>query len=112
MKIQKEYPEKDKFYHTVLKVLGCFIEEERRLTPTEEFVLIRMIEDNSIIEGRKRKKLCDELGCSTQALSAHLKRIKLKGWVDDYMCVDPTLELINKKINEGKFELTVAIKYG
>lgn len=112
MKISKEYPSTDKFYRTAIRLLSSFLEEDRWLTQTEEDVVIFIMMFNGGLEGKLRKKLCNQLSCSTQSLSAHVKRIKLKGWIDEDGVIDKTLSTIQTNVNNKDFEMQINIKHG
>lgn len=112
MKIEKEYPQKEEFYKTVIRLLSGFIDQERCLTSTEEDVVVFMLMNDGILEGKLRKKICRELAFSTQSLSAHLKRIKLKGWVDTDGLLNKNLQIIKNKVSNGQIDISITVKYG
>ena len=111
MKIVKEYPSTDTVYRIVLRLLSAFIEEDKRLTSTEEEIMLFILSVKKPLEGKVRGMLCTQLMCSTQSLSGHLKRIRSKGWLDEHNELDPVLQTLQDSVSKG-FEFNVTIKHG
>ena len=105
MNIVKSYNNKLEYYKVATRCLSVFLDEDKRLTSTEEDIVAFILSNPGPVEGRLRKELLKYLKMSTQSLSGHMKRIREKGWIDYNNRPDTKLE----KIIQG---ISVSIKYG
>lgn len=95
MNIIKQYDNPVEYYKVCLRCIGCFLEEDKRLTSTEEHIVSFILTNPQPVEGKLRKVLLKQLKMSTQSLSGHMKRIRDKGWIDYSNKPDTLLSKLN-----------------
>jgi DNA-binding MarR family transcriptional regulator len=104
MEIIKKVKTKEDFYRLGTRLLSAFIDQDKRLTPTEEEIFIQLLCNPGPVLTPTRKMIMRKCKMSTQSLSAHTKRMQKKGWLNKYSTPDKALlSLIDN--------LTVSIKY-
>jgi len=107
MNIALNFTDKEAFYRQVLRCLNAFVEEDCLLTPTEETLLVLVLCTPGPIEGRVRRTILQKSKMSTQSLSAHIKRIKNKGWLDKYGIPDKAIKRFQED-QEAKFSIILS----
>lgn len=112
MKIEKNFTNKELFYQSSIRLLSSMLPAEKQITPTEETVLLFILTKMKPLEGELRKELCDKIKCSSQSLSAHLKRLKIKGWLDDNGLLEKHIDAMQTEVNKGTYEVKVSLWYG
>lgn len=95
MKIIKQYDNTFEYYKVCLRCISAFLEEDKRLTSTEEHIVSFILTNTQPLEGKLRKVLLKQLKMSTQSLSGHIKRIRDKGWIDYSNKPDTLLSKLN-----------------